>query len=100
MCECRTLITVAWKIWCSGTSVVMQKFTYTENFKHDWCSTDTGREDFVPRCPLSVLYLLLGDHANLVWVCEGLQSWLQILPDILFAGRAQFTWDGIANTAN
>jgi hypothetical protein len=50
---------------------VTRKFTYTENLKHDWCSTDTGWEDFVPWWPLSVQYLLLGCMPTMYGFVEG-----------------------------
>jgi len=43
--------------------------------------------------------VLLVDHTNHAWFCEGLQPRLKILPDILFMNKAQFLCD-INNTWN
>ena len=40
--------TTAWRRWCSGCSATEPKYKYTQYSQHDWCSGDTGLENFVP----------------------------------------------------
>jgi hypothetical protein len=51
--------------------------------------------------PLKTLqHIVMGGHANCVQLCEWLQPWPQILPDVLFMDEDQFSQTSITNTWN